>query len=158
MFDDQECGSYVNHLISEHRRLHTVLRQMRAAITQSLGSAEQPSFAEVTQILDRLRQELEHHFAQEEGGGCLDEAVSRCPRLAGEAKRIEAEHPMLLADVSRLSEEAKTLPPSPENQTVIQDEFDKLCQRLRTHEKAENVLLAQGFGMTVNGEENSLQS
>jgi len=36
----------------------------------------------------------------------------------------------------------------------LQREFDRLCQKLRDHEKAENTLLAQGFGVNVNGDEN----
>jgi len=86
MHDDQECRCYVDHLIAEHRRLHALLRHMRAEIAHSVSPDEQPSFNGVARVLARLREELEQHFAQEEGGGCLDEAVSRCPRLAGEAK------------------------------------------------------------------------
>lgn len=153
MRDDNESRSYVDHLLAEHRRLHQMLRQMRAAILGSVQPDAAPSFAEVARVLARLHDELEHHFAQEEGGGCLDEAVSLCPRLAAEAKRIEAEHPAIMAEVTRLIDLAKTLQPTARNQMTIQHGFDRLYQWLRSHEKAENELLAQGFGMAVNGDE-----
>jgi iron-sulfur cluster repair protein YtfE (RIC family) len=153
MRDDQECRCYVDHLIAEHRRLRSLLRQMRAEIAHSVGPDELPSFAGVARVLSRLREELEQHFAQEEGGGCLDEAVSRCPRLAGEEKRIEAEHPQILAEIDRLVAQTKTLPPTHPNQLTVQREFDTLCHQLRDHEKAENTLLAQGFGVPVNGDD-----
>jgi hemerythrin len=154
MRDDIECRCYVDHLIAEHRRLHKLLRQTRSAIVSSLEPDVEPSFAEIARVLARLRGELEQHFAQEERGGCLEEAVSRCPRLATEAKRIEAEHPQILADLDRLLSDAQELPPTRPNQLAIQHAYDRLHQRLRIHEKAENNLLAQGFGVVVNGEEN----
>jgi iron-sulfur cluster repair protein YtfE (RIC family) len=153
MRDDPECRCYVNHLIAEHRRLHSLLRHLRVEMAHSLGPDEQPSFAGVQQVLTRLRRELQQHFAEEDAGGCLDEAVSRCPRLAGEAKRIEAEHPQILAELDRLIAQSQTLPPTHPNQLALQREFDRLCQQLREHEKAENTLLSLGFGVTVNGDE-----
>ncbi len=156
MRDNSECRCYVDHLIAEHRRLHKLLRQMRAAIAGSIGPDEHPSFAEVGRILARLRQELAQHFAEEEGGGCMDEAVSRCPRLAPEVKRIEAEHAEILTDIDRLKDEA-ALPPTPANQMAVQREFDRLYERLQAHERAENAILAQGFGMVVNGTDEEAQ-
>lgn len=153
MRDDHECRCYVDHLVAEHRRLHMLLRQMRAAIAQSVGPDEQPSFGEVTRVVKRLRDELKEHFAEEDGGGCLEEAVSRCPRLAGEAARIEKEHPQLLAGIERLLSAVQTLPPTHPNQVAVQQKFDELCNELRAHERAESALLAQGFGMSVNGDE-----
>jgi hypothetical protein len=153
MRDDPDCRCYINHLIAEHRRLHALLRQMRVEMAHSLGPDERPSFAGVQRALTQLREELKQHFAEEEAGGCLDEAVSRCPRLSGEAKRIEEEHPQILAELDRLIAQSHTAPPTFPNQVTLQREFDRLCQQLREHEKAENTLLAQGFGVNVNGDE-----
>jgi hypothetical protein len=158
MRDDEECRCYVNHLVAEHRRLDAQLRKMRGAITQSVGPDEEPSFAEVARNVQRLRDQLDHHFTEEEGGGCLDEAVSRCPRLSAEVKRIKEEHADLLASADHLIQRAKTLLPNLLNQFALELEFEKLYQRLRMHEAAENQVLAQGLGMPVNGEETDRQS
>src|SRR5262245_14180241 len=151
MRDDPECRCYVNHLIAEHRRLHALLRQMRVEMAHSVSPDEQPSFAGVKRALTRLREELTRHFAEEEGGGCLDEAVSRCPRLSDEERRIEAEHPVILAKVDRLIEHAMDLPPNLQNQIALKDAFDELCAQLCAHEGAENALLEEGFGANFNG-------
>jgi len=127
---------------------------MRAAIVSSVQPDVAPSFAEVARILGRLHDELELHFTEEDEGGCLDEAVSRCPWLAPEVKRIEAEHPEILAEVNRLIDEANHLQPTVQHQVAMQQSFDRLYQRIRTHEKAENQLFAQGFGTNVNSVEN----
>ena len=155
MREDQDCRCYIDHLFAEHRRLHALLKQMRAAIAQSVGPDETPSFAAAQRTLALLHQELAHHFAQEESGGCMDEAVSRCPRLAGEEHRIEGEHSQILAELDQLIAQTKSLPPTHANQLAVQRAFDRLCQRLHDHERAENGLLAQGFGLAASGDESA---
>jgi hemerythrin HHE cation binding domain-containing protein len=153
MRTDDESRCYINHLVAQHRRLHMMLRQMRNAILECVQPDETPSFAEIARILARLRQELEHHFAEEEAGGCLDEAVSCCPSLSVEAKKIQGDHALILEQIDSLIEHAETLPPTPQNQFAIQREFDRLYHKLQAHEAAENRLLAQGFGKPVNDDE-----
>jgi hypothetical protein len=50
---------------------------------------------QLTRRLVQLRQELQSHFAEEEMGGCLEEAVSRRPSLSEISKRIVSEHAIL---------------------------------------------------------------
>jgi hypothetical protein len=100
-----------------------------------------------------VRDELEHHFAEEESGGCMEEAVARCPALSAEADRIEAEHPELLHDVDRLIAQAVDGSHTTEKRVALEEAFDELCRNIDAHEKAENVLLRQGFGANVNGSE-----
>jgi hypothetical protein len=154
MRDYEECRPYINHLLAEHRRLHRLIQQTRDLIIQSGGPDGESSFADVAQVLRNLRSELEHHFAEEEAGGCLDEAASRCPRLSADARRIEADHPELLADVDRLITQASDCDCHVESRIGLQRDFDNLCHELHAHESAENDLLKQGFGTNVNGDEN----
>jgi hypothetical protein len=128
---------------------------MRSAIVASVQPDETPSFGEIVRILQRLRRELTQHFAEEEGGGCLDEAVSRCPSLSVEYQSIQAEHPQILAQIDALIEQARTSPPTPQNQVAIQGHFARLYKRVQAHEAAENRLLAAGFGRPVTDEESA---
>jgi hypothetical protein len=154
MRDYNECQCYVEHLIAEHRRLHRMLRLAQAAIVASGGPDRDATCADIVRVLRQVREELEHHFAQEESGGCLDEAVSRCPGLSPEAKRIELEHPQLLENVDRLIAQALDCNQSLENRLCLERGFDDLCRQLDAHEGAENALLRKGFGANVNGDEN----
>jgi len=104
----------------------------------------------VARVLRQVRGELEHHFAQEESGGCLDEVVSRCPSLSAEARRIEAEHPQLLESVDRLIAQARDSDQSVEKRVALWRGFDELCRQLDAHETAENAMLRKGFGVDVN--------
>ena len=157
MREYDECRSYTEHLHAEHRRLHRLLTQMRASVGQSVGTDGNSSFTDVTQVLRGLREELQHHFAEEEAGGCLDEAVSRCPKLSTEVRRIENEHPELLATVDRLIVLARA-GGNPDDRQVLNRAFDNLCRQLEAHEAAENKVLSHGFGINVECGERCVHS
>lgn len=143
-----ECRVYVDHVIAEHRRLHRMLRTARAF----LAANQAADGAAIVGVLQQVRDELAAHFREEEGGGCLDEAVSRHPGLAAEERRIETEHPQLLEAIERLIELAAARDWTAAQHVVLEHEFDAFCQRLDVHEAAENRLLREGFGIVVNGE------
>src|SRR5262245_2694081 len=151
MHSYDDCRCYVDHLIAEHRRLHRLLRTARANIVACGGPDRDATSPHIVQTLRQVRAELERHFAEEEGGGCLDEVVSRCPTLSGEARRIEAEHPQLLTNVDQLIAQALDCNGSAENQVALGRAFDELCRQLDAHEAAENAMLRKGFGADVNG-------
>jgi hypothetical protein len=133
----------VNHLFAEHRRLHHLLRQARKAI---VGSGERQSPVGCAAALVDVEHELRRHFAEEEAGGCLDEAVSRCPGLAAEVGTIESEHPRLLARLEALVRRARECVETPECRVELGRDFDDLLHDLRAHEAAENNVLRRGFG------------
>jgi hypothetical protein len=155
MHSYDECRCYVEHFIAEHRRLHRMLCLARSAIVASGGPDRDSTAADIVRVIRQVRDELEHHFAQEEGGGCLDEAVSLCPSLSAEARRIEAEHPQLLTRVDALIADALDYDQSPEKQLALGREFEELCRQLEAHEAAENALLRKAFGEAMNGAVNA---
>ena len=149
----EECRPYVEHWIFEHRRLHRLLRAARSSIVHSGGPDGDTVCRDVVRVLRDLRHELAHHFLQEEAGGCLDEAVSRCPKLSADVKRIESQHPELLAAVDRLIAQAQDCDCHVQNQIALHHAFDELCRELDAHEVAENRVLKQGFGTNLNGDQ-----
>jgi hypothetical protein len=96
--------------------------------------------------LVELRSELAHHFAEEESGGCLEEAVSRCPSLSPNAKEVETQHPGLLANLDHIIRQAS---PTSQPSTIasLHRDFEKFAETLRQHEDAENRILHLGFGI-----------
>lgn len=147
-----EPNPYVEHLLAEHRRLHTMLRLARSAILQCGGPDRDATTEDIVRVLKQIRNEMAQHFKEEEAGGCLEEAVSRCPRLGPQAERVQAEHPDLLAQIDRLIAQALDSQHTVENRVAFEREFDELVELLHAHEAAENDLLRQGFGRAVNGD------
>ena len=153
MHDYEACRPYVEHLRAEHRRLHGPFASVRSALSKYGEVENAGAFASAAELLTGLREELKHHFSEEEQGGCLDEAVSLCPRLSGEEKRIEAEHPQILAQIDRLLEQLRAPRATPENWSALQTDLDDLFRAIQRHETAENRLLLEAFGISANGYE-----
>ena len=76
MLYDNEPNTYVEHLRAEHRRVHAMLRHVRNVFLQSGGPDRDATPSDTVRFLHQVRSELAHHFADEEAGGCLEEAAS----------------------------------------------------------------------------------
>ncbi len=90
-----------------------------------------------------MRNELDRHFNEEEQGGCIEEAVCRCPSLSQDATRVEQQHPGLLEQLDNIISRTRTVP------CVIADiEHDvaDFASQLMAHEAAESRILQRAFG------------
>jgi hypothetical protein len=96
-----------------------------------------------------LRDELAQHFAEEEAGGCIEEAVCRCPRLASEARHVERQHPVLLDELDGVIALARVLQPGRVGRQTLLNEFDEFAANLKKHESAEDHILQVGFGTGI---------
>jgi hypothetical protein len=138
--DWDRCRSYIRHMDREHRRLGASLGRVRHV----LAGPAQPKVS-LQRELAALRQELARHFQEEEEGGCLDEAVSRCGTLAHEVRIIEAQHRELLADVDRLIEIAASGAIA-----RLAADFDRFASAVEEHEALEDHVLQHGFNMALD--------
>lgn len=99
-YDELDGRVYAQHLQLQQQSIQRLLEKIRSAVYGAAGC--ETAFQEAGQHLRELRTELQRDFAEESGGGCLDEAVSRCPRLAHAVQELEQKYPPLLASVDRL--------------------------------------------------------
>lgn len=137
--DLKECAAFVAHLRKEHQHLHQAI--------QDVLEAEQIQFHEFRKRLVRLRDELARHFQEEEEGGCLEEAVARCPALAEEVERLLLDHGKLLQDMDTLIEQHACSGCSDGSWHAA---FVRLTKDLLTHESAEDDILRRAFGEPVD--------
>jgi Hemerythrin HHE cation binding domain len=140
----EDCRAYVEHLQHEHGRLHQLLLEIGHEV-EKLGQAGPPSgvFDHLAQRLTDLRQQLQTHFAEEEAGGCLEEAVTRCPSLSDDSKAIVAEHPVLDRMLEQLLVQTRKQAVSSSD---FQRDYQAFAKKLHAHEAAENRLLQMAFG------------
>jgi hypothetical protein len=138
MRDYSECQAYVEHLRSEHKQIHQAL----VAVERDLGAADpQCDSLRMRDSLQRLNETLAEHFAEEEQGGCLEEAICYDPRLSPDVARIEKEHPDILKLLDRLiGRSAECHTPD------FHVSFRQFAQTLHAHESAENRILHTAFG------------
>lgn len=154
MKDYQDTLAFAVHLRAEHRRLHELLRGIEtgwpARGKRVLSESQTPP---VIDGLEALREELARHFAQEEQGGCLEEAVCRCPSLTQEANQVEREHPLLLERLEGIIVRARSGLRTADVARETKQDFKKFARQLHAHEAAENRILASAFGTHVEEHE-----
>lgn len=142
--------TYVQHMLAEHRRLDALLRGTLATFPswEEVEPAEwRPRFVKRMRM---IRDELIHHFRDEEEGGCMEEAVSRCPALAGDWRQVEAEHGELLQRLDDLIHRGESEHPrTQDSAAALWQDFWKLVRDLRSHEARENRILQHGFSVAL---------
>jgi hypothetical protein len=143
--------AYVEHMRQEHRRLEHLIQRALATIPgweDRDGPQWMPRTAEG---LVAIRNELVHHFHDEEQGGCLEEAVARKPQLSCDVQRIESQHEELLERLDELigrCESARR--PSTAQAQATELELRQLVRELRQHEVLEIRIMQQGFDVVVD--------
>ncbi len=132
----------MGHLLAQHRELHDLLVETRAAF---LGCPGDPSIAAARDRLTALRDYLAHHFAQEEEGGYLEESLARMPRLSGAVREVLAEHPELLGELDGLLERLSARDSGGEAWRQAGRDFEAFASHLLAHERNENAVLQEGY-------------
>lgn len=153
MKTQEESQSYINHMATEHRHLE----QLLTSAARMFPTWEEIDLAEwlprIVEQFKKVRTQLGRHFAQEEAGGCLEEAVSHRPALAGEASSLEADHPRLLQQLDALVRRGEQAQPTISQCRALEHDFRTLVAEIHRHEEAENHLLESGFNVSLRHEE-----
>jgi predicted outer membrane protein len=143
MNNSEDCRAYAEHLYREHSRINHLLRDLSQRTSELRTASDAASRAWLAGRLADLRRELSAHFAEEEAGACLEEAVTRCPSLGADAKAILAEHSELDRALETLIAQAGD--PAVTTQTLAQC-YRTFADKLQAHDALETRLLQMAFG------------
>jgi len=134
----------IGHVLAEHRELFQLISQAKQAFTDTgrpLGKRRQYAHEKLTE----LRRHLRDHFAQEEQGGFLEEAVTRVPRLGRRMESILRQHPPLLAELDSLTAALANFRLDPADWHEIGQHFETFISHLQAHERSENAVVQEGY-------------
>ena len=143
MHDNDLDRAFVSAFEAEHRELHQLVQEVREFVIQKPWSRETAEHAR--NVLKRLREHLEHHFAQEEAGGYLEEALVHAPRYSSHASRLLAQHPVMLGRLFEVLTLADTGVELPTVWPMLQQRVSDLLKELMAHEAGENQLVQRAF-------------
>ncbi|MFM7136977.1 MAG: hemerythrin domain-containing protein [Planctomycetota bacterium] len=132
----------MGHLLAQHRELHDLLVEARAAFEQPSGAVAR---ADAAARLGSLRQHLARHFSQEEQGGYMEESLTRMPRLSQAVRNVLAEHPALLGELDRLLERLAARDSGEEGWRQAGRAFEAFASHLLAHERNENAVVQEGY-------------
>ncbi|MEI6257637.1 MAG: hemerythrin domain-containing protein [Planctomycetota bacterium] len=134
----------LSHVLGEHRDLFRLMSCVRSAFAEAdeltLGRC-----ACVLESLHHLRDHLHDHFAQEEKGGFLEEAICRVPRLSAAVQSIISQHPGLLAQLDELINALDASSEPTPAWSRAGHAFETFSEHMTAHERAENAAVQEGY-------------
>ena len=134
----------MGHVLAEHRELFQLISQAKLAFNDAgRPLAKRREFALKT--AETLREHLSEHFAQEEQGGFLEEAVTRVPRLGRRMEEILKQHPPLLAELDSLTVALADSHLTVADWQEIAQQFETFVGHLQAHERSENAVVQEGY-------------
>jgi iron-sulfur cluster repair protein YtfE (RIC family) len=147
-----EKFAFVEHLVTEHRRLDQLLRQA-AAVLEAAGEAED-CLPRLTSTVAAIRCELAQHFSAEQQGGCLEEAAARCPAVSPDVRRLVTEQDELLERLDEMVVRCQTtIEPGGGKVIAIEQELRLMIRELHRHETQESRIVERGFGVNLCDDE-----
>jgi hypothetical protein len=141
---EQESFTFANAFQAEHRELGWVLQRLGHVLGN--GRPWSTSAArEASQAVEELDAHLHHHFAQEEEGGYLEQALVAAPRFSSQAAELLKQHPAILAQVAEVVRTARRAGADATAWPVLKQQVKQLLVSLVAHEKAENAVVQEAF-------------
>jgi iron-sulfur cluster repair protein YtfE (RIC family) len=141
---DRSDPVILGHLLAEHRDLFNLIQSVRKALATS-GEPPAERRAAILESLRSLRCHLKGHFAQEESGGFLEEAVTRIPRLSAAMRSIIAQHPDLLVELDGVIAGLDAAPASAAAWESAGRNFERFADHMTAHEQRENAVVQEGY-------------
>ena len=141
-----EVNPFYVQALAEHRELHAAIEQIRRLLDSGLSGADVGQRAvNAAHAVLNLRDQLQRHFDQEEGGGYLEEAVTRLPQIAPQATILQRQHHEFLDLANAMLAAAETGDSATSVLLKLKTDFESFAKRLEAHEAAENKLLERAF-------------
>ena len=147
---DRSDPVILGHVLAEHRDLFHLMHSVQSRFAMA-GPPSPERRADVLESLHHLREHLGDHFAQEELGGFLEEAMTRMPRLSAAVRSIVAQHPALLAELDRVIEQLAVVEKSggavagAMSWSGAAHAFEAFAAHMAAHERSENAVVQEGY-------------
>lgn len=147
----EEALAFAKAFAAEHREMRQLVAALRDAVNRNRPWSREVA-REAVQAAEAMREHLHHHFAQEEEGGYLEQALAMAPRFSEEAQVLLAQHALMLEFIDRVVEGAKGAVEDCELWPQLRLQVKDLLRKLSAHEGAENRIVQQAFNAGIEVE------
>jgi len=135
---NDNCRTYAEHLRIEHSHIDRSLEKLEHLVANTAQWGKENPAPALLAGLVQLREQLAHHFREEEEGGCMAEAQSRSPSLLDDVQTLQAEHAGFLKTLDGLIAETELLSKQPTDLGPLQATFSGFLHQLHALEAEEN--------------------
>lgn len=144
MSEHEDCRTYTDHIRLQHRRFRQLIESLRPLVCGAAGC--ESAFDDAKQLLGDLADSFARHVSEEAGGGCIEEAICHCPRLAQQARDISAQYPKIRAAIERIAANFTGCDRLGTSSRMVEQELDQLARDLDRLESEERYILREAFG------------
>jgi hypothetical protein len=145
---DQEFLAFAAAFQAEHREMGSRLQRVRHALDDG-GDWSGDAAQEATMAIEALERYLRQHFAQEEEGGYLEQALVAAPRFSSQAAELVRQHPAMLAQAAAALSTAREAASDAARWPVLQRQVQELVSALVAHEQSESTIVQQALNTGV---------
>jgi len=142
--EHDECRVYMDHVRLQHRRIQQLIERLRPLVYGAAGC--EAAFVDAKHLLGDLADQFARHVAEEEGGGCLEEALCRCPRLANQGRDVREQYPRIQAEIARIVAKFDGCERLGSASKMVEQELEQLARDLCQLERDERYILREAFG------------
>jgi hypothetical protein len=136
-------------------KLHTELVELERALAAPTPGRVKEWTLEVADRLRHVREAFDEHiFVTEKPEGLYEEIMEMSPRLTGKIKRLDEEHPVILAEIDDRLARLEALdtqdvwPPD-----VARDDVNRLLGRIVRHRQRGADLVWEAYNVDIGGME-----
>lgn len=147
----QEALAFAAAFEAEHREMRQLVHRLRDAVNRNRSWSREVA-REAVRAVEAMRTHLRHHFAQEEEGGYLEQALAMAPRFSDEAQVLLAQHASMLKRIDEVAEVARGAVEDAELWPQLKLQVKDLLRNLIAHESAENRIVQQAFNVGIEVE------
>jgi len=145
---DDEYLAFAAAFQAEHRELQRLVQALK-----HLFAADRPWSRELASeaacMLDELRAHLHQHFAKEEEGGYLEQALAAAPRYHEQAEALLRQHGSMLQQMDQIAATAKGATAAENRWRELPVQVRELLQSLIAHETAENQIVQHALNTGI---------
>ena len=141
---------YVQQLRGQHASLRRALASLTGLLSEMVRKCERGEVsagdrAPTLALLADLGRQIPEHFALEEKGGYLAEALAAAPRYSRKAETLLEQHAGFDREMRLIVEQANAAQNSGPAWRQVHEGFQRLSLELLAHEEAENDILGSAF-------------
>jgi hypothetical protein len=136
-------------------KLHTELVELEQTLAAPTPGRVKEWTLDVADRMRSVREAFDEHiFVTEKPEGLYEEIMSMSPRLAGKIKRLDEEHPVVLAEIDEILGRLDALdtqdiwPPE-----VARDDINKVLGRIVRHRQRGADLVWEAYNLDIGGTE-----
>jgi hypothetical protein len=138
--------TWLRELDAQHGSVRVALSALTSRVDRVPTLADRcDSHSELLGLIGDIEALLKAHFAFEEAGGHLGDALSVAPRLSQRAAHLQSDHRRLTAAFAELASFARRMGQADENWELVGVKIREFVVSLQAHELEENRLVQEAY-------------